>query len=140
MFKIAHRGFVNQCRENSIESIKNAIEHGFDMVEIDVQLTKDDIIILYHDIRIEDKLIKELTYSEIMRFVHVDTLDVVLNTFDMFDSCYFGMFDMFDMFDIVKSAVSFYMYLICLICVSIVVHILMFKNCVSSWRFDKFRF
>tara|TARA_B100000424_G_scaffold258070_1_gene239600 strand:+ start:156 stop:797 length:642 start_codon:yes stop_codon:yes gene_type:complete len=82
MFKIAHRGFVNQCRENSIQSIKNAIEHGFDMVEIDVQLTKDDIIILYHDIRIEDKLIRTLTYSEIMKIVHVDTLDVVLNTFD----------------------------------------------------------
>ena len=46
MIKIAHRGYcvpTGGCRrnykDNSIESISNAIHNRFDMIEIDIQLS-----------------------------------------------------------------------------------------------------
>ncbi|XP_017484738.1 PREDICTED: glycerophosphocholine phosphodiesterase GPCPD1 [Rhagoletis zephyria] len=39
-------------RENTITSLKNAVEHGADMVEFDVQLSKDLVPVVYHDFMI----------------------------------------------------------------------------------------
>lgn len=39
-------------RENTITSLKNAAEHGADMVEFDVQLSKDLVPVVYHDFMI----------------------------------------------------------------------------------------
>lgn len=36
-------------RENTIASLKNAASHGADMVEFDVQISKDLIPIIYHN-------------------------------------------------------------------------------------------
>ena len=36
-------------RENTIASMKNAVLHGADMIEFDVQLSKDMIPVIYHD-------------------------------------------------------------------------------------------
>ena len=36
-------------RENTIASLKYAHAHGADMVEFDVQLSKDKIPVIYHD-------------------------------------------------------------------------------------------
>ena len=44
--------FLNSCshlRENTIASLKNAHAHGADMVEFDIQLSKDKIPVIYHD-------------------------------------------------------------------------------------------
>ncbi|KAG5879201.1 hypothetical protein JTB14_030160 [Gonioctena quinquepunctata] len=59
---VGHRGSgssfkakVQNCaevRENTIASLKNAIEHGADFVEFDVQLSKDLIPIIYHDFHV----------------------------------------------------------------------------------------
>lgn len=51
MYCIAHRGFTrgNSCKENSFEAFQNAIDNGFDMIEMDIQLSKDDIIFIHHD-------------------------------------------------------------------------------------------
>lgn len=46
-----HRGNFYQNIENTIESINSAWKH-VDGVELDVQLTKDDIPILFHDMRL----------------------------------------------------------------------------------------
>lgn len=46
---VAHRGDWRYATENSIEGIKNAIKLGVDVVELDVQQTKDGILILMHD-------------------------------------------------------------------------------------------
>lgn len=43
---------VNSCsniRENTIASLKEAANKGADLVEFDVQLTKDLVPIIYHD-------------------------------------------------------------------------------------------
>lgn len=54
---VGHRGSGNSfhasdggvIRENTIASLKNAAAHGADMVEFDVQLSKDLIPVVYHD-------------------------------------------------------------------------------------------
>ncbi|QTD38578.1 glycerophosphodiester phosphodiesterase family protein [Polaribacter batillariae] len=46
---VAHRGDWRNAPENSIQAIKNCIEMGVDMVEIDVQETKDGQLVLMHD-------------------------------------------------------------------------------------------
>ena len=53
--KISHRGYVDNkfTMENSYKSIANALEKNFDMIELDVQLTKDNILILHHDLFVE---------------------------------------------------------------------------------------
>lgn len=46
---IAHRGFSGRAPENTLVAIRQAIEIGADMVEIDVTITADDEVILLHD-------------------------------------------------------------------------------------------
>jgi glycerophosphoryl diester phosphodiesterase len=45
----AHRGDWRYAPENSIASIEHSIKMGVDVVEIDLQLTKDSVLILMHD-------------------------------------------------------------------------------------------
>lgn len=46
---VAHRGDWRYAPENSLTAIENAIEMGVDVVEIDIQKTKDGQLILMHD-------------------------------------------------------------------------------------------
>ena len=45
----SHRGDWRNFPENSLEAIDNAIKMGVDIVELDVQRTKDGQLILMHD-------------------------------------------------------------------------------------------
>lgn len=45
----SHRGDWRNFCENSLEAIDNAIKMGVDIVELDVQRTKDSVLILMHD-------------------------------------------------------------------------------------------
>jgi len=75
---VGHRGSgssfknkVQNCaevRENTIASLKNAIEHGADFVEFDVQLSKDLVPIIYHDFHvcISMKKKKDLTDQDML--------------------------------------------------------------------------
>jgi glycerophosphoryl diester phosphodiesterase len=49
VFVIAHRGDWRYAPENSLSAIENAIKMGVDIVELDVQRTKDGHLILMHD-------------------------------------------------------------------------------------------
>ena len=49
----AHRGDWRGFPENSLEAIESAIQMGVDIVEIDVQRTKDGTFILMHDPRLD---------------------------------------------------------------------------------------
>lgn len=68
----AHRGLHNNktsAPENSMAAFAMAVEKGYG-IELDVQLTKDNIPVVFHDYKLKrvcktDKLIKELTYKEI---------------------------------------------------------------------------
>lgn len=69
VLQIAHRGYSEFFKDNSIISIEKAIEYKFDMIEFDIQLTKDNKIILFHDIIIKTQnnfhFVIDLTYEEI---------------------------------------------------------------------------
>lgn len=45
----AHRGNWRNSPENSIQGFKQCIDGGIDGVEIDVQMTKDSVIVIMHD-------------------------------------------------------------------------------------------
>ena len=46
-------------RENTIASLKRAMEHGADFVEIDIQLSKDMVPVIYHDFHVAIALRKK---------------------------------------------------------------------------------
>ncbi|WP_062050166.1 glycerophosphodiester phosphodiesterase family protein [Bacillus sp. JCM 19034] len=45
----AHRGASTFAPENTIEAFQQALEHGTDYIELDVQLTKDEQLVVIHD-------------------------------------------------------------------------------------------
>ena len=59
-----HRGLPRIYKENTFTGINKAYEYC-DFVEIDVRLTKDNNLILFHDPNIGDYLIKDLTLAEL---------------------------------------------------------------------------
>lgn len=46
---IAHRGDWRNAPENSLQAYQSCIDAGFDGIEIDVQMTKDSVIVMMHD-------------------------------------------------------------------------------------------
>lgn len=58
----------NAIRENTIASLKKAAASGADMLEFDVQLSKDMIPVIYHDFHvcISMKRKREIDYSEML--------------------------------------------------------------------------
>ena len=51
----AGMGIASQFPINSFESISNALSLGAEGVEIDIQMTKDSVIVLYHDRTLEEQ-------------------------------------------------------------------------------------
>lgn len=47
--RIGHRGARGLCDENTLECLKLAVSLGVDMIEFDVQRTKDGVFVLMHD-------------------------------------------------------------------------------------------
>lgn len=76
----AHRGlFDNEtdAPENSIRAFKKAVDAGFG-IELDVQLTKDEKVVVFHDFNLKrmcgiDKKVNELTYKELLKLTLLDT-------------------------------------------------------------------
>ena len=74
----AHRGgyendFKDNAPENSIANIQNAINHGFEMYESDVQRTKDGKFIIMHDPTIDRTTngtgeVAKMTFEELKEF------------------------------------------------------------------------
>lgn len=70
---IAHRGGAKESTENTIPTFQRAIRIGADGIETDIRLTKDGVVIIYHDDkwgRVEagaagDRLISDMSFSEI---------------------------------------------------------------------------
>jgi glycerophosphoryl diester phosphodiesterase len=54
-------------RDNTIESIKGALERGYDGVEIDIQLCLTGELVLFHDLYDKDEFISEMTIDELRK-------------------------------------------------------------------------
>lgn len=78
---VAHRGAKGLVKyENTIEAFQKAIDVGADWIEIDIRKTKDNKIVVFHDGSINGRLVKDLTYVELLELANYDipTLEEVL--------------------------------------------------------------
>ncbi|MGW2518400.1 glycerophosphodiester phosphodiesterase [Streptomyces sp. NPDC001617] len=67
---VAHRGDPYRVRENTIGSLRSALDLGADAVEIDVRLTKDGVPVLLHDETLKrlwghDRPLRSLSAAEV---------------------------------------------------------------------------
>lgn len=67
---MAHRGLSSSAPENTLYAFSDAIEIGADYIELDVQQTKDGVLVIMHDSNLKrttgvDKNIWDVNYSEI---------------------------------------------------------------------------
>lgn len=70
---IAHRGFSGKYPENTMVAFKKAIEEKCDGIETDLNMTKDGILVVCHDEKIDRTTngcgyIKDYTYKELKQF------------------------------------------------------------------------
>lgn len=70
---VSHRADWRNAPENSLQAIKNCIEMGVDMIEIDLKKTKDGYLILMHDKKIDRTttgkgLPQDYTLGELRKF------------------------------------------------------------------------
>lgn len=70
---IAHRGYSGRYPENTMLAFRKAAEAGCDGIELDVQLTKDNVVVVIHDERIDRTTdgcgsVKDYTYEELKTF------------------------------------------------------------------------
>lgn len=66
----AHRGDWRMAPENSLKAFQNCIDEGLDGIEVDVQLTKDSILVVMHDQTLERTTtgkgkVSDYTYAEL---------------------------------------------------------------------------
>jgi glycerophosphoryl diester phosphodiesterase len=58
MLLLGHRGYSDQYSENTMLAFSKAIESGFDGIETDVHKTKDGVLVLCHDEKI-NRILKD---------------------------------------------------------------------------------
>jgi len=85
---IAHRGYSSKHGDNNLISFREAINHSFDMIELDLQLSKDQQIIIHHDPHFKGASLSELTSHQLQKeglitldqlFDHLDYHQIKLN-------------------------------------------------------------
>jgi glycerophosphoryl diester phosphodiesterase len=62
---IAHWGSSARYAENSWSALEAAAREGADAIECDVQATRDYVIVVRHDLAIDDRLLADLCLAEI---------------------------------------------------------------------------
>ena len=66
----SHRGYSSAAPENTLPAFQLAIDHGSDRAELDVQMTKDDQLVVIHDERLDRTTtgtgyVKDYTFAQI---------------------------------------------------------------------------
>ena len=62
---VAHRGSSARHADNSWPAFEAAVSEGADAIECDVQATRDRVIVIRHDLAIDDLLVADLSFAEI---------------------------------------------------------------------------
>ncbi|MFO7818666.1 MAG: glycerophosphodiester phosphodiesterase family protein [Halanaerobacter sp.] len=85
MLKIGHRGAVGLAPENTAAGFKKAVDLNLDMVELDLQLTKDEKVVVIHDydlqrvagveVKVADLTLAELQQIDIGSYFAVEYAD-----------------------------------------------------------------
>lgn len=69
MLIIGHKGSKGEYPQNTLNAVQDAILKGADLVEIDIRVTKDDIPVLYHDSRLNNKSKLEIKDTEFKNLI-----------------------------------------------------------------------
>lgn len=90
-----HRGCLRSYQENTQKAMEEGIARGADYLEIDIQFTKDNQIVIYHDTCLEDKLkligcTSDYTLDALRKYTEINTLDEIL-AWGKSRSLYFGL-------------------------------------------------
>lgn len=90
-----HRGCLRSYQENTQKAMEEGIARGADYLEIDIQYTKDNQIVIYHDTCLEDKLkligsTSDYTLDALRKYTEINTLDEIL-AWGKSRSLYFGL-------------------------------------------------
>lgn len=69
---VAHRGYPQQITENTLASVKAAVDAGARYVEVDIQLTEDQQPVLFHDRNLQrlannEHAVNQLTWSALQK-------------------------------------------------------------------------
>ena len=86
----AHRGASHYYPENTLISFRKGLEMGANGIETDVQITKDGVLVLFHDDTLDrvtgkNGCIADYTYAELLSFdVHKNDLTAKICTFEEF--------------------------------------------------------
>lgn len=72
LYVIGHRGARGLAPENTIAALRKALEYKVDEIEIDVRVTKDNVVVLHHNRDLQDPTtarydIRQHTYAELKR-------------------------------------------------------------------------
>ncbi|MDE1768892.1 MAG: glycerophosphodiester phosphodiesterase [Candidatus Micrarchaeota archaeon] len=83
MLRIGHRGTLHEAPENTKAAFRKALRSGADGVELDVRRSRDDILVVHHDPKIDldngrQLLVKDLSAAELKSY-GIDTLDEVID-------------------------------------------------------------
>jgi glycerophosphoryl diester phosphodiesterase len=78
-----HRGHKSSVRENTIANYRELISTGISHIEVDLQLTADNEVVIFHDFELEERtplsgMIRNFTLSELRNSFEIDTLDETL--------------------------------------------------------------
>ncbi len=70
---IAHRGYSGKYPENTMLAFKKAEKAGCDEIELDVQLSKDDVLVIIHDETIDrvsdgSGFVRDYTFKELQKY------------------------------------------------------------------------
>ena len=62
---IAHRGSSAAHPDNSWAAFEAAVVEGADVIECDVQATRDGVLVIRHDLALGDRLVRDLSVAEL---------------------------------------------------------------------------
>lgn len=75
-----HRGHLSDVRENTVQNFQQLLGKDIPYVEIDVQLTKDDQLVVFHDPRLEEATgmtgtLREYPLAELQARFEINTVE-----------------------------------------------------------------
>lgn len=92
ILRIGHRGAMGHVSENTVASIKKAVDMQCDVIEIDVFVVKDGALMVFHDDNLERKTngkgkIETYTKAELKKLLvddqyEIPTLEEIIKTID----------------------------------------------------------
>jgi len=68
-YGIGHRGARNIAKENTMNSFYKCVALDIKMIEFDINITSDDVLVVYHDSQMHDgRVINQMVFSEFRNY------------------------------------------------------------------------